>query len=72
MTDAIVPSQNQPSKFYLFDLKSGKKRLAYGRTVEEAIEIMGYRLTEDEMDQMTGQHQEIRQQEIPSHVKDLG
>ena len=60
------------SKFYLFPLTSGKKRLAYGRTVEEAIEIMGYRLNADELALMTGEApQEIRQQDIPDYVNEL-
>ena len=61
------------SKFYLFPLTTGKKRLAYGHTPEEAIEIMGYRLGSEEMAQLTGEPpEEIRQQDIPNHVKELG
>jgi len=73
VTDAVVPSHQTPSRFYLFNLKSGKRRLAYGRTVDEAIEIMGYRLTQEEMAQMTGEPpQELKQSEIQAHVKELG
>jgi hypothetical protein len=37
---------------YLFSLKNGKKRLAYGQTPEDALEILGYRLTPEEMDEI--------------------
>jgi hypothetical protein len=37
---------------YLFSLKNGKKRLAYGQSPEDALEILSYRLTAEEMDQI--------------------
>ena len=34
---------------YLFNMKTGKKKLVYGQSPEDALEILSYRLTEEEM-----------------------
>lgn len=39
----------QPSFLYLFTTKSGKKKLAYGSSPQEALQVLNMRLTEDEM-----------------------
>jgi hypothetical protein len=68
-----VNADDQPSHFFLFSLKSGRKRLAYGRSLEEALEIMSWRMTADEMGQMTGDAPvEVRQQDIHPYLKELG
>lgn len=61
------------SKFYLFKLLNGKKRIGYGRSEEEAKEIMAYRMTPDEMAQLVDETpQVIHQTEIHEHSRDLG
>ena len=61
------------SRFFLFALHSGRKRLAYGRTADEARRIMAYRMTPEEMAQLGDeQPKEIRQQEIQQHIRELG
>ncbi|MBT4522762.1 MAG: hypothetical protein HOC23_22410 [Halieaceae bacterium] len=58
---------------YLFDLKSGKKKLAYGQSPEDALEILSFRLTADEMaDIIPGKHMKISQRKIQQYVHLLG
>ena len=47
-----MSSFSSPHYMYLFSLKNGKKRLAYGKSPEDALEILGYRLTPEEMDEI--------------------
>ena len=47
-----MSSFSNPHYMYLFSLKNGKKRLAYGQTPEDALEILSYRLSAEEMDQV--------------------
>ncbi len=47
-----MSSFSNPHYMYLFSLKNGKKRLAYGQTPEDALEILNYRLSAEEMDQI--------------------
>ena len=47
-----MSSFRNPHYMYLFSLKNGKKRLAYGQTPEDALEILSYRLSAEEMDQI--------------------
>jgi hypothetical protein len=58
---------------YLFDLKNGKKKLAYGRSPEDALEILGYRLPDEEMDQIIhDSYKKISQRKLQDHVHELG
>ena len=47
-----MSSFRNPHYMYLFSLKNGKKRLADGQTPEDALEILSYRLSAEEMDQI--------------------
>jgi len=47
-----MSSFSNPHYMYLFSLKNGKKRLAYGQSPEDALEILSYRLSAEEMDQI--------------------
>jgi hypothetical protein len=47
-----MSSFSNPHYMYLFSLKNGKKRLAYGQSPEDALEILSYRLTPEEMDEI--------------------
>ena len=63
----------KPSKFFLFPLKNGKRRLAYGVNVQEAMDILSTRMSTDEMEEIADMPpKEIRQQDIHHHVKELG
>ena len=44
-----MSSFSNPHFMYLFSLKSGKKRLAYGQSPEDALEILSFRLSPEEM-----------------------
>ena len=44
-----MSSFTNPHYMYLFNLKTGKKKLAYGESPEDALEILSYRLSEEEM-----------------------
>jgi hypothetical protein len=58
---------------YLFDLKSGKKKLAYGESPQDALDILSVRLSEEEMDEiLPAQYIKISQRELQKHVDDLG
>lgn len=58
---------------YLFEMKNGKKKLAYGQSPEDALEILSYRLGEDEMAQiLKDKYTKISQRKMQEHVQDLG
>jgi hypothetical protein len=58
---------------YLFDLKNGKKKLAYGQSPEDALEILSKRLTPDEMAQIIReQYVKINQRKLQEHIHELG
>ena len=58
---------------YLFALKSGKRKLAYGQSPDDALEILRIRLSAEEMAQiMPDQFIKINQRELQQYVADLG
>ena len=68
-----MSSFSNPHFMYLFDLKSGKKKLAYGESPADALDILSVRLSEEEMDEiLRDQYIKISQRELQQHVDDLG
>jgi hypothetical protein len=68
-----MSSFSNPHYMYLFQMKSGKKKLAYGESPEDALDILSVRLTPEEMDEiLADQHVKISQRELQQHVGDLG
>ena len=61
-------------KIYLFSLKNGKKKLAYGDDVDHALRVLSYRLSEREMAEILNDPPplQIRQDELQRHAKELG
>lgn len=60
-------------KIYLFTLRNGKKKLGHGADPAHALKILSYRLTQEEMAEITDDPPEvIRQTDLQRHVKDLG
>lgn len=60
-------------KIYLFTLKNGKKRFAFGDDPEHAKRIMSYRMTPEEMAELSDEPPEaIRQAEMQKYVRELG
>ena len=55
---------------YLFSLKGGdKKRMAYGRNPEDALEVLAFRMTPEEMERVDrDDFIKIRQQDMPKYV----
>ena len=68
-----MSSFSHPHYMYLFALTNGKKKLAYGGSPEEALEILRIRLTEDEMAAIIpDQFQKINQRQLQQYAKELG
>lgn len=68
-----MSSFSNPHYMYLFDLKSGKKKLAYGQTPEDALEVLRIRLSEKEMQEIrSDSYLKINQRELQQYVKELG
>jgi hypothetical protein len=67
-----MSSFSNPHHIYLFDLKNGKKKLAYGESPEDALEILRIRLTEREMSQIVPDaYVRIPQRDLHKHVNEL-
>jgi hypothetical protein len=68
-----MSSFNNPHHFYVFDLKNGKKKLAYGASPEDAYEILKLRLTPTEMEQIIqDQCTKISQRKLRRYIHELG
>lgn len=68
-----MSSFSNPHFMYLFTLKSGKKKLAYGESPEDALKILRIRLTEEEMAQiLPEEYLKINQRELQQYVGELG
>jgi len=68
-----MSSFSHPHYMYLFELKNGKQKLAYGESPEDALEILRVRLTEDEMSQIIAdKYIKISQRKLQQYVHNLG
>ena len=68
-----MSSFSNPHYMYLFSLKNGKKRLAYGHSPEDALNILSYRLTSEEMDQIVKEdYVKINQRKLQEYAHELG
>lgn len=68
-----MSSFSNPHFMYLFSLRNGKKKLAYGESPADALEILRIRLSQAEMDQIVvDQYIKINQRELQQYVSDLG
>ncbi len=68
-----MSSFNNPHHLYLFEMRTGKKKLAYGPTPEEAFTNLRLRLSEHEMELIfPDRFIKIPQRELQRHVKELG
>ena len=62
-----------PHYMYLFEMKNGKQKLAYGNTPEDALRILGVRLSQEEMDEIYPEKfLRIRQRDLQNHIDNLG
>ena len=68
-----MSSFNNPHHFYVFAMKNGKKKLAYGASPEDAWEILKLRLTPEEMEQIIqDQYTKISQRKLRQYIHELG
>lgn len=68
-----MSSFSNPHYMYLFAMKNGKKKLAYGQSPADALEILRIRLSEAEMAEIIpDQYQKINQRQLQQYVKELG
>jgi len=68
-----MSSFSHPHYMYLFDMKNGKKKLAYGESPEDALDILRIRLLDDEMDEIIPeQYVKISQRKLQEYVDQLG
>ncbi len=68
-----MSSFSNPHYMYLFDMKNGKKKLAYGQSPEDALDILRLRLSDEEMAQIRpDQFLKISQRKLQEHVHQLG
>lgn len=68
-----MSSFSNPSYMYLFELKSGRQKLAYGESPEDALDILSIRLTPEEMSEIVrDSYVKISQRELQQHVSNLG
>jgi hypothetical protein len=64
---------SNPHHMYLFAMKNGRKKLAYGQSPDDALEILRLRLSEDEMAEVIAdEYVKINQRQLQQHVKELG
>jgi hypothetical protein len=68
-----MSSFSNPHYLYLFDMKNGKKKLAYGQSPEDALDILSVRLTPEEMDEIIkDKWVRISQRKLQQYVDNLG
>jgi hypothetical protein len=68
-----MSSFSNPHFMYLFALKNGKKKLAYGQSPADALEILRIRLTPEEMAQIIPtDYVRINQRQLQQYVRELG
>ena len=68
-----MSSFSNPHYMYLFEMKNGKKKLAYGQSPEDALSILAMRLSAEELAQINGeQYIKIKQRELQQYVPELG
>jgi len=69
-----MSSFDQRAHIYLFEMFNGKKKLAYGTSPEDALEVLAMRLSPEEMKGIrTEKYQLIsHQRELRALVKELG
>ena len=68
-----MSSFSNPHYMYLFEMTNGKQKLAYGGSPEDALEILGCRLSDEEMALIIpDQYKKISQRKMQEHIGNLG
>ena len=67
-----MSDQNMQNSIYLFEMKNNKKKLAYGKTPEDALAILSLRLTTKEMGQIVqDKYRRVKRKDIFYYVDQL-
>mgnify|MGYP001819242807 CR=1 FL=1 len=68
-----MSSFSNPHYMYLFEMKNGKQKLAYGQSPEDALDILRIRLAEEEMAMILNERYiRINQRKLQEHIDNLG
>ena len=68
-----MSSFSNPHYMYLFSMRNGRKKLAYGQSPEDALDILNLRLTAAEMAEIIrDEYLKINQREIHKYIDQLG
>ena len=68
-----MSSFSNPHYMYLFSMKNGKKKLAYGQSPEDALNTLSFRLSREEMDEIIrDEYVKINQRKLQEYVDVLG
>lgn len=68
-----MSSFSNPHYMYLFEMRNGKQKLAYGESPEDALEILRIRLTEEEMAEIIpDRYIKINQRQLQQYIHNLG
>lgn len=68
-----MSSFSNPHYMYLFDLRNGRQKLAYGESPEDALHILSIRLSEQEMAEIVSdRYIKVNQRELRQYIDNLG
>lgn len=68
-----VKKNNNVTKFYLFNMTTGKKKLAYGTDPNDAYEILSMRMSKEELNQVIKtEYVKVLQRDIQHIMDQLG
>lgn len=68
-----MSSFSNPHYMYLFEMKNGRKKLAYGQSPQDALDILSIRLSEQEMAEIIRErYVKIKQRELHQYIDQLG
>ncbi len=68
-----MSSFSNPHYMYLFDMANGKKKLAYGQSPDDALQILRLRLTDSEMAQIiVDRYTKVSQRRLQEYIDLLG
>lgn len=68
-----MSSFSNPHYMYLFEMKNGKQKLAYGESPQDALEILRIRLTPEEMEEIIpDRYIKINQRKLQQYIHNLG
>ena len=68
-----MSSFSNPHYMYLFEMKNGRQKLAYGESAEDALDILRVRLTEEEMEEIIpDKYTKISQRRLQEYIHNLG